>query len=284
MNPFEELNVPLNCPIDVAKAAYRRLAQVHHPDKVPDCDKSAAEIRFKAIKAAWERIEGGYKYEPPRSQQPPPHRPQQTYWAYQAHAEKPASGYAGHRTGPVLPHTYVLNPGAKFNTQAIGVKIEITADQAFEGCTVPFWHDGTVREYIVLPGTTSRTESMVFPKDPMIGRSHLGMVTIQVELIVQTRHTEPHEQTRDAEMELPLCALGLFTGGKVTVQDHLGKDVSITIPPGHDPSTSIIVPDHGYGMHVRGRLIVKVVPVFKLPTDLNFNERQQLQRLNEMSK
>jgi DnaJ-class molecular chaperone len=101
---------------------------------------------------------------------------------------------------------------------------------------------------------------------------------------VLQKQSAPEEKTRDAEMELPLCALGLFTGGRVSVLDHLGEKVSITIPPGYNPSEPFKIDGHGYGSLQRGALIVKIVPVFKQPANLNQHERQQLQRLNEMAR
>jgi curved DNA-binding protein CbpA len=55
MNPFASLGVPNNCSIETAKAAYRKLAQQHHPDK-----GGAAET-FKEISTAWDKIDNGFK-------------------------------------------------------------------------------------------------------------------------------------------------------------------------------------------------------------------------------
>lgn len=288
MTPFDTLGVPTNCPVDVAKAAYRRLASLHHPDKVAEADKPTAEAKFKAIKEAWELIEGGYRYEAPAKSsfggtQPKssftdrPQKPRDPF------AGKPAPGYEARRTAPVLPHTYSKGGGRGYGPRQYAVKLEITEEQAFEGCTVPFWHDGTVRDYIVRPGTASRVEVVQYPLDAMVGRS-VGMISIEVELVVLPKSFKRTEPKRDAEMELPLCALGLFTGGRVSVLDHLGEKVSITIPPGYDPSEPFTVPNRGFGDLERGNLIIKIVPIFKDPKDLNQHERQQLQRLNEMTR
>ena len=53
MNPFEQLEIPNNSSVDVAKKAFRKLAMIHHPDRGGDSEK------FKLIKAAWELIESG---------------------------------------------------------------------------------------------------------------------------------------------------------------------------------------------------------------------------------
>lgn len=287
MTPFEVLGVPANCALDVAKNAYRRLASQYHPDKYPTHEKAAAETKFKAIKAAWELIEGGYVQREAAPPSPPPKssftgggaKPQKPHQSYAGQA---APGYEAKKTPPVLPHTY-MKPGAYRNSRQYAVKLEITEQQAFEGCTVPFWHDGTVRDYVVRPGTSSRIEFMSYPHDEMIGRS-IGFFTIEIELVVLPASFKRTEPKRDAEMDLQLCALGLFTGGRVSVLDHLGEKVTITIPPGYDPSEPFKIPNHGFGDLERGALIVKIVPVFKVPTELNQNERAQLKRLNEMTR
>lgn len=285
MNHFDVLGVPVNCPVEVAHAAYRRLASKYHPDKYPEAEKAGVEVKFKEVKASWEAIEGGYKFTPspppgpaPKSSftDTKPQRPRDPF------AGKPAPGYEARRTPPSLPHTYVKGGFGRSGRQ-YAVKLEITEDQAFEGCTVPFWHDGTVRDYIVRPGTSSRNEHVQYPLDAMIGRS-VGMITIEVELVVLPKCVKKSEPKRDAEMDLPLCALGLFTGGRVSVLDHLGEKVSITIPAGYDPSKPFKIEGRGFGDPERGALIITIVPVFKEPKDLNQHERQQLQRLNEMAR
>jgi hypothetical protein len=286
MTPFEELGVPTNCPLSDAKTAYRRLASLHHPDKFPDAEKAAAEVRFKAAKEAWEAIESGYTVEKSTFNVPPKAAPKSSFAQgparpQQPHAGKPAPGYEARRTAPVLPHTKFKHQGR--GSREYMVELEITEDQSFEGCSVPFWHDGTVRDYVVRPGTASRVERVQFPLDAMIGRS-VGMITIEVHLKVLQKQSTPEEKTRDAEMELPLCALGLFTGGRVSVLDHLGEKVSVIIPPGYNPSEPFKINGHGYGALTRGALIVKIIPVFKTPANLNEHERAQLQRLNEMAR
>lgn len=291
MTPFDTLGVPRNCSVDDAKATYRKLASKYHPDKYKEGTRESAEAeaKFKEVKEAWELIDGGYRYEEPAKSSfgstPPPRssafneKPQQPRQPY---AGKPAPGYEARRTAPVLPHTYVKGGGYRGSRQ-YAVKLEITEDQAFEGCTVPFWHDGTVRDYVVRPGTSSRVEMAQYSIDAMIGRS-VGVLTIEIELVVVPKHVRTAEPTRDAEMDLPLCALGLFTGGRVTVLDHLNEKVTITIPPGHNPAEPIKVPERGYGELKRGTLVIKIVPIFKAPNDLNQHELLQLRRLNEMTR
>lgn len=294
MTPFQVLGVPVNCSVDEAKKAWRSLAQQLHPDK------GGNEAKFKEAKAAWEQIEAGYRWtEPPKSTFTPPPTPRPSpFKPASGFAGKPAPGYEAKRTRPVLPRTKT----EKIHGSSVcSVDLEITETQAFTGCTVPFWDDGTVHDFVVEPGrypkdcTESYTRNMEYPLDEMIGRSHVGTKTIRVKVTIQAPHVEPPpppppapekpkpEEKRDAEMSLPLCALGLFTGGRVTVFDPRDNPIQITIPPGHDPELPFIFTQKGYGLlGERGRLIVKIVPIFKAPNALNEHELQQLKRLEEM--
>lgn len=273
MTPFQILGVPVNATVEEAKTAYRRLAQQHHPDK------GGNEETFKSIKAAFETIEKGYREEPKQTSSFSPgfraSTPKTDF------AGKPASGYEAKRTAPVLPHTYSTG-GTKGVPREVFVTLEISEDRAFEGCNVPFWHDGNVYDFPVRPGSSTLTEIFTVPKNPMIGMNHHGMVSIRVSLVVTKKQSAPEEKTRDAVMDLPLCALGLFTGGSVSVTDHLGEKVTITIPAGHDFRIPIKIPKHGYGAIQRGALLVNLIPIFKHPGLLNPHEHIQLQRLNDM--
>ena len=53
MSLYEELEVPRNASQEDIKKAFRKLALLHHPDKVDEQDKAAAEIRFKRINEAY---------------------------------------------------------------------------------------------------------------------------------------------------------------------------------------------------------------------------------------
>jgi uncharacterized membrane protein YkvA (DUF1232 family) len=57
--PYEILNLPPDADQDAIKAAYRRLANKYHPDKVSHLGKEfqdLAESRFKEIQEAYEKL------------------------------------------------------------------------------------------------------------------------------------------------------------------------------------------------------------------------------------
>lgn len=49
---YSVLEVPRNAPLEIIKAAYRRLCKLFHPDKNPG--NAEAEARMKEINVAWE--------------------------------------------------------------------------------------------------------------------------------------------------------------------------------------------------------------------------------------
>jgi hypothetical protein len=289
MNPFLILGLPDTATLAEAKAAYRRLAMEHHPDR------GGVEAEFKKIKAAWDMIEGGWKPPVPGSSakhkssfdsqpkssfaekpkaKPKTDRPQGPM------AGKPAPGYEA--KGPLQVPKTRRKYEAGYNVYE--VVLEITQDQAFEGCTVQYIHAGYMQDFIVRPGSVSHTETQSFQVNPMIG-SNTGFVTVKVHLKVTQKKTPYEEQTRDAVLDVNLCALGMFIGGKIAVLDHLGEKVHISIPPGYDPTVPFEIPGRGFGIEgKRGKLIVNIKPIFKEPQSLTAHELRQLQMLNEMAK
>jgi len=63
-NPYTVLNVSLNAPWEQISAAYRKMAQMYHPDKVAGLApeyREIAERRMKAINAAYERLKRDFE-------------------------------------------------------------------------------------------------------------------------------------------------------------------------------------------------------------------------------
>jgi DnaJ-class molecular chaperone len=59
--PYEILNLPPDADQEAIKAAYRKLANQYHPDKVSHLGKEfqdLAEQRFKEIQEAYQKLEG----------------------------------------------------------------------------------------------------------------------------------------------------------------------------------------------------------------------------------
>ncbi len=180
-DPYAVLGVSKTCTFDEAKKAYRKLASKHHPDKGGDT------VKFQEIQEAYATVE---RYFATPAAAPAPNVPpaQSSFTAgikpksSTPFAGKPAPGYEAVRKPIVYPHTK-KKPGPGYGTNWM-VELTITREQAERGCTVPFWHDGSMRDYVVPPFSHSHTRTMSYPLDAMIGRS-VGTVSIEVQLTVE---------------------------------------------------------------------------------------------------
>ena len=179
-DPYAILGVAKNCSVEDAKKAYRKLASKHHPDK------GGSKEKFQEIKEAFELIER----RGPSTFVPSPAAPAPTQSSFTAgppppkstpFAGKPAAGYEPVRKPIVYPHT-ARKPG--LGVRGYEVQLTITKEQAARGCNVPFWHDGSMRDYVVPAGVKSHVRQASYPLDAMIGRS-VGTVTIEVHLTVE---------------------------------------------------------------------------------------------------
>jgi hypothetical protein len=98
-NPYDTLGIPHGSSKEVAQAAYRKLAMLHHPDR------GGSEAKFKEVKAAWESIERGWSEpvrqapKPQQKQKPQPNRtwtmPESVWTGYasQQPKAKPSQAY-----------------------------------------------------------------------------------------------------------------------------------------------------------------------------------------------
>jgi hypothetical protein len=181
-DPYAILGVAKNCSVEDAKNAYRRLASKHHPDK------GGSKEKFQEIKEAFELIErgGASTFVPGPTSHPNPPTPSSFTAGIKPkaspYAGKPAPGYEAVRKPIVYPHTARKNPGRYSEFE---VHLTVTREQAERGCTVPFWHDGTMRDYVVQPFSSSHTQKLAYPLDAMVGRS-VGTVTIEIHLTVES--------------------------------------------------------------------------------------------------
>ena len=105
---------------------------------------------------------------------------------------------------------------------------------------------GKILEFTLRPGTMHYDSIVIFVQDEMIG-ARKNPVSIHVKLNIikeatttsgasSNEYTNLHEQTGVSKIIVKICALGLFTGGQITSQDHLGETVHITIPAGYNPA------------------------------------------------
>jgi hypothetical protein len=284
-DPYTVLGLSQTASKDDAKKAYRKKAMEFHPDRHQGvAAQKRAEEAFKEAKDAWESIERGWKAPTPEpaytsSFTDPKPRNKKTTWGFKTDvpptAGKAAPGYEARGVPPPMPRSSKSH-----------VTLEITQQQAFEGCVVPFVHEGRILNFEVRPGSAEfSNREELFANDEIIGHMFGRPTKVKVSLRIVAKQAPksdppPKEAPVSNTIDLKLCALGLFIGGKITVRDYRDQPVHITIPPGYNPAEPIVVKGRG---HDGADLIVKIEPVFKVPSALNSNELRQLQRLNEMT-
>lgn len=76
-NPFEVLGLDDGATVEAAKAAYRRLAEIYHPDRYQSAREDVqaeAQERMRELNAAWDAIRSGRAGSARASAAPPPPR------------------------------------------------------------------------------------------------------------------------------------------------------------------------------------------------------------------
>jgi len=314
MNPYSVLGIATNASKEDARKAYRKLAQKYHPDK------GGNEAKFKEVKEAWELIDTGTyqatqaqpstKSEAPYTSSftDPAGAAKRARQAAQSQTQRPAPkdkpmkaapGYE--EKGLKLPRTMATwNPADPAEGE---IQFDVSPRLAKEGVVIRFEHvkeqkysksnKPLVRrfEYRVKPGSTNTTvvERFLSEEDTLAG-SWPPPTGTPIRIILRVREPAPEpeltpedDETKDYEVTLNICALGLFSGGKIETKGAHGEPVSINVPPGHNPSVALTIDGHGYGK-VPGKLIVKINPIFKTPSAFTENEKKMLQRLNDLVK
>ena len=168
------------------------------------------------------------------------------------------------------------------------ILFEITPRLAKTGCYIPFIHKGERYDYEVRPGSVDSTKVETFYKEgDMIGMAFPPPkgVSIRVALRVREPRPEPSpdEETKDYEVKHEICALGLFSGGKIETKDAHGAKVSLTIEPGFDYRSPLVVEGRGFGAKKRGNMVITIVPIFKAPNTFTQNEQKMLDRIIQLA-
>ena len=129
MNPFSLLGVANNASITACQAAYRKLAMQYHPDR----NKSpGAEEKFKQIKEAWEKIQGGFRIEAQSTSTPASsftapkgwHKPEDVGWVTRPF--RPASSpkpYAPTPKAPKFPEFMENVIGSHYSGEIVQQKL-----------------------------------------------------------------------------------------------------------------------------------------------------------------
>jgi DnaJ-class molecular chaperone len=229
MNYYDVLGVPKGASDEDVKKAYRKLASKYHPDKLPEAEKAAAEIKFKEIKEAFEALETAEKraqYDNPRPQNHggmPPDMEDMLRAFRAAHAQ------------------------AQRNAVPF-VRLAVPIEKAFKGTTVPLNLFGRSIAYVVRPGLPQGVAYV----DEVPVEDHKRQIQVQINIdagrfrFKQVGSADGMNFSGDLETDIDVDAIDLLTGTFAYTEDFLGKRLQVRIPSGFDPRLSLKVAGHGY--------------------------------------
>jgi DnaJ-class molecular chaperone len=229
---YSILGVPRNATDEDIKKAYRKLASAHHPDKVPEAEKAAAEVKFKEVKEAFEALETAER---------------------RAQYDNPRQNHSGMPPGmeDVLRAWSAANAQAQRNAVPF-VRLAVSIEKAFKGTTVPLNLFGRSIAYVVRPGLPQGV-AYVDEVPVQDGQSSV-MRKVQVQINIdggrfrfkQVGSADGVNFSGDLETDIDVDAIDLLTGAFAYTEDFLGKRLQIRIPSGFDPRLSLKVAGHGY--------------------------------------
>lgn len=245
-NHYETLGVARNATSDEIKRAYRKLASQHHPDK-----DSGDHSKFQEIQAAYAVLSDDQKrsaYNNPQAQNP--------------------FGNFGPQAGFDFENIFSVF-GARFNqpqqrTQLARMTLWITLQDVAQGGRKTIsvgTHQGTMTVEIEIPLGIDDGDSV----------QYAGIGPGGMDLVIMFRlHPNPKwsRQGPNLTMDYELTIWDLILGGETTVQDILGNQLSLTIPPKTQPRTTFRLRGRGLAQKngPPGDLFVRVQAV--LPPDI----------------
>jgi DnaJ-class molecular chaperone len=226
---YSILGVPKGASDEDVKKAYRKLASKYHPDKLPEAEKAAAEIKFKEAKEAFEALETAAKraqYDNPRPQQqhgvPPDMEDMlRAFRAAHAHAQRNSVPF---------------------------VRLSVPIEKAFKGTTIPLNLFGRSIAYVVRPGLPQGVAYV----DEVPVEDSKRQIQVQINIdggrfrFKQVGSADGMNFSGDLETDIDVDAIDLLTGAFTYTEDFLGKRLQIRIPSGFDPRLSLKVAGHGY--------------------------------------
>lgn len=229
---------------DEIKKAYRKLANIHHPDKGGD------EEKFKEVKEAYEKL---------TSQEPEPQHHQQFQDINEIHRQMREAARRAWENA----------------VQMIELQVDIA--KAYEGAKIPIHAFGNSIGYDLRAGLP---QGVTFQDEVPVGDR---MRRVQITLnIVSKKFAFARPGTEDGFFfsgdlitDVEVDALTIMTGGYIVAEDFLGKKLQVRVPAGHDPRQRLRVAKHGYSNWEgdkaggRGDLYLRVIPKFQRLADID---------------
>jgi hypothetical protein len=265
-DPFSTLGIPKSATTDEARAAYRKLASKHHPDKGGN-----AEI-FKDVKAAFELIEAGYTEPPPQPRYAPSSSFTKASPVYEGTFNEfnPRSGSnpfyrrpastayktAAPKIRPVGPRIVEAYRPADVRQNKGEFIAYVSIAEAYKGFLCDVTVEGVKHRVSIPPGVPHGLRFTVPIKDKedvtvitRFTQSEYSFVGVDTALLESTIvNSEPGKvyRTKDLWTTREVHVKELRNGTTFEMVDIAGQSFKVKIPAGHDRNTPLVVEGHGY--------------------------------------
>ena len=252
------LGVDLGASALALKAAYRRAAMRHHPDRA-----GGSEEMFKKIAAAFELLSANTTATDSDSA----HRP---------HARAGSAASGAHRPRRQTPQEQQAQAPAIFDHT---VYKNITVQQAFHGDTITI--DTVSGSYTIEVPAGTCQEDIVWVHELDDGRR-----TGWVANIISTRHAiywgadvaDSAAGTMSVKLEVPITKM--ITGGWVTLENFDGENLRFWMPAGTPANAPFKIKNKGFWRPAdrsqRADLTVRAWPIIQQPSEMNEADRAAL--------
>lgn len=254
------------------KAAYRKLASKHHPDKGGDAEK------FKEIKEAYEILSDVQK----RASYDSPPQNESAYMSMQDIMSKMRQAHrsAGFHAEFKQIHEFISEVSMIDAYKGFIMKININGKD--DEVVIPRGVPNCARGQFTSKAGEQVTVTVRFVQGQYITKS-IGEVT-QIIDSTGTRYTGEIDSGL-VEYALNVDALDIILGAWVDVIDFMGEKCTMRIPAGHNPDHKLRIKGKGYlnwnlqkgeAQSVRSDMYVKLKPQFKQAKDLDLIKVQAL--------
>lgn len=275
MTLYEVLGINEKASQDDIKRAYRRLAMMYHPDRVPEAEKATAEAKFKEVKDAYETLSDPQKRQDYDDRQTASfvykkgswqNNPQKEDWARKFeeamrdyYAKKP--DFDGWDEAEKYEYDYEVNDD-------VNVDQEITLEQAFTGCDIKVSHrsGGWLRTILVaVPAGIEHGQKLRSKGGGE--RSYPDEKPGDLYVHIKIKPKDGWERKGvDLYQTVDVNVLDLVVGGSVSVQTIEGTTLEVEIRAGTATTAVIRIPGRGMPkLHdgKRGDMFLVINPIVK---------------------
>ena len=256
MNHHKILGVQPGASQDEIKAAYRKLAMQHHPDR-----EGGDEKKFKEIKAAYEGLT----------------------------SDDGAGSDHSHHGFNDLRESIRAQMERAMERSPISITLKVDIKSAFNGATIPLNIQGHQTQYAL----RASLPQLVTYQDEIKLNGTIKPLIVQLQITSEkfkfctVGSRDGRFFSGDLETTVDVDALTILLGGWVQVTDFLDVSYQVRIPQGMSTDTRLRVQQGGYSnfdaesnsANDRGNLYLRVNPIFKPLKELNKEQVAELHTL-----